>query len=279
DIKPSNLMVGHDGLVKIMDFGIARMRSGDVLTQTGVVLGSPRYMSPEQVTGKRADHRSDLFSLGVVLYEMLTGRAPFEGENMTAVMLQTLNANPEPPGSRNPRVPAVLDFIVAKMLAKKLDERYQDGRELAADLRECLKSLRGEDAAQLSSSRSMRSIPEAVARHLADETAAEPPHSRRSDAEEEAEAPLTRGLARQFDNLSATLRLAMVTGMSGEFRELQAGGAQAAAEAQPYRLSDTLPQPAMMAPAARSALSRREKLVFAAVIAGTLALAFLIVYF
>jgi serine/threonine-protein kinase len=280
DIKPSNLMVARDGLVKIMDFGIARMRSSDVLTQTGVVLGSPKYMSPEQVTGKRADHRSDLFSLGVVLYEMLTGEAPFEGENMTAIMLQTLNFNPEPPSSLNPAVPAVLDFIVAKMLAKKLDERYQEALELANDLRECLKLLHGQGAGQVSATRTIRSIPETVARELAGEGAAEPPRSRRSDGEEEA--PLTRGLAKQFDSLSATMRLATVTGVTGEFRELRAiapaAGAPAPADAQPYRLSETVPQPAMMAPPAAPLLSRRDRLVFAAVIAATLVLAFLIVY-
>ncbi|HET9700682.1 MAG TPA: serine/threonine-protein kinase, partial [Burkholderiales bacterium] len=279
DIKPSNLMVARDGLVKIMDFGIARMRSSDVLTQTGVVLGSPKYMSPEQVTGKRADHRSDIFSLGVVLYEMLAGRPPFEGENMTAIMLQTLNANPDPPGMFNAEVPAVLDFIVAKMLAKKLDERYQEARELAADLRECLRSLQGQGgAAQLSATRSLQSIPEAVARDLADEPPPEPARSRRGDAGEEA--PPTRGLARQFDSLAATMRLAKVTGMDAEFGESPPGGSPRVGEdARPYPLSETVPQPAMMAPPAPAAgLSPRDRLIYAAVLGVTLAVAFLIVY-
>jgi serine/threonine protein kinase len=278
DIKPSNLMVGRDGLVKIMDFGIARMRSSDVLTQTGVVLGSPKYMSPEQVTGKRADHRSDLFSLGVVLYEMLTGQAPFDGENMTAIMLQTLNFNPDPPSSRNPAVPAVLDFIVAKMLAKKLDERYQEARELACDLRECLNALQGQSAAQITATRTIQSIPENVARELTEQAGTEAtPRSRRSDVEEET--PPTRGLSKQFDSASATMRLAMITGVTGEFGELQPAPGAPAGDAQPYRLSETVPQPAMMAPPGIvPPLSRRDKLVFAAVIAATLVVAFLIVY-
>jgi serine/threonine protein kinase len=84
DVKPSNIMVIRDGHVKITDFGIARMASSSVRTQTGMVLGSPKYMSPEQVMGKAIDQRSDIFSLGVMLYEMLTGEAPFNGENVNA---------------------------------------------------------------------------------------------------------------------------------------------------------------------------------------------------
>ncbi|MGH8691947.1 MAG: serine/threonine-protein kinase, partial [Burkholderiales bacterium] len=131
DIKPANIMVVADGPVKITDFGIARMRAAADLTQTGVMLGSPKYMSPEQVIGKRADHRSDIFSLGVILYEMLTGAAPFAGENITALMYQIVNFAPPAPSSVSPAVPEMLDFIVAKMLAKPLDERYQDAAELA----------------------------------------------------------------------------------------------------------------------------------------------------
>src|ERR1035437_5483487 len=126
DVKPSNIMVGSDGHVKITDFGIARMESASVRTQTGMVLGSPKYMSPEQVMGKLIDQRSDIFSLGVVLYEMLTGRAPFAGENVNAIMYQTLNSIPPPPGSVNSAVPDMLNFIVAKALAKGLDDRYQN---------------------------------------------------------------------------------------------------------------------------------------------------------
>ena len=141
DIKPANIMVVAEGPVKITDFGIARMRASADLTQTGVMLGSPKYMSPEQVIGKRADHRSDIFSLGVILYEMLTGAAPFSGENVTALMYQIVNFAPPAPSSVNPQVPEMLDFVVAKMLAKPLEERYPDAREVARDLRECERGI------------------------------------------------------------------------------------------------------------------------------------------
>lgn len=137
DVKPSNIMVASDGHIKITDFGIARMTSSAVRTQTGMVLGSPKYMSPEQVMGKDIDQRSDIFSLGVMLYEMLTGQAPFVGDNVNAIMYQTLNAIPESPSALNPIVPEMANFIVAKALCKTLDDRYQSAKELAADLRAC----------------------------------------------------------------------------------------------------------------------------------------------
>ncbi len=137
DVKPSNIMVIRDGHVKITDFGIARMASSSVRTQTGMVLGSPKYMSPEQVTGKSIDQRSDIFSLGVMLYEMLTGKAPFDGENVNAIMYQTLNAVVAPPNMVNPAIPEMVNFILAKALAKKVEDRYQNAKDFAVDLRTC----------------------------------------------------------------------------------------------------------------------------------------------
>ncbi|MEK7810562.1 MAG: serine/threonine-protein kinase, partial [Pseudomonadota bacterium] len=152
DVKPSNVMVGRDGHVKITDFGIARMASAAVRTQTGMVLGSPKYMSPEQVMGRLTDQRSDIFSLGVMLYEMLTGQAPFQGENINAIMYQTLNSIASPPSSLNSAVPEMLNFIVAKALAKDLDSRYQNARDLANDLRACRNVMPREEKNSLGSS-------------------------------------------------------------------------------------------------------------------------------
>ena len=141
DIKPGNIMIVRDRRAKIMDFGIARMRLSDIKTQAGAILGSPKYMSPEQVTGQRADHRSDLFSLGVVLYELAAGEPPFSAPHVTQLMHQVATATPRPPSSINPLVPAMLDLIVAKALEKESVARYQSAAELAADLRSCLAEL------------------------------------------------------------------------------------------------------------------------------------------
>lgn len=141
DIKPANIMVVADGPVKITDFGLARRRVSADVTLSGSALGSPRYMSPEQALGKRADHRSDIFSLGVVLYEMLTGVAPFGGENEFALAQQIISFVPPAPSAVISEVPKGVDHVVARMIAKPLDERYQSARELARDLAQCVQQL------------------------------------------------------------------------------------------------------------------------------------------
>ncbi|MBZ0095749.1 MAG: serine/threonine protein kinase [Sulfuricella sp.] len=135
DIKPANIMVLRNGSVKITDFGIAKTSSGS-RTQIGIILGSPKYMSPEQVAGKPVDGRSDIFSLGAVLYELLTGKPAFgsEGGTLTTIMYQVLNEMPASPSGVNPAVPAAFDDIVARALAKAPEERYQSAREMANDL-------------------------------------------------------------------------------------------------------------------------------------------------
>jgi serine/threonine-protein kinase len=138
DIKPGNIMVLADGRIKIMDFGIARLREPTVKTQTGVLLGSPQYMSPEQISGQSLDGRADIFSLGVVLYEMLTGIKPFDAADLTQVLFWVVNMPTKPPSERRPGLPAVIDYIVARALKKKPDERYASAAEFAADLRQAV---------------------------------------------------------------------------------------------------------------------------------------------
>jgi len=210
DVKPSNIMIQKDGHVKITDFGIARMASAAVRTQTGMVLGSPKYMSPEQVMGKLTDQRSDIFSLGVMLYEMLTGRPPFSGENVNAIMYQTLNATPPQPSSLNSDVPDMLNFIVAKALAKKTDERYQNAGEFADDLRACRDSLPHEAPMAITS-------PKLQAMPLRE---AALPAGPAMTADEENVPVATLGLSGAFDSMAATLRLAAMTNDEAEVKEL-----------------------------------------------------------
>jgi serine/threonine-protein kinase len=143
DVKPGNVMVGDGNRAKIMDFGIARVRSSEVQTRTGMMVGSPKYMSPEQILGRAIDHRCDVFSLGLVLHELLAGRPPFEAEDVHAVMYQICNARSAPPSAANPAVTRALDIIVARALEKDPDARYQDAGAMAADLRACLPEIAG----------------------------------------------------------------------------------------------------------------------------------------
>ncbi|MBI3902278.1 MAG: protein kinase [Nitrosomonadales bacterium] len=141
DIKPSNIMLVGDEHVKIADFGIAQMSTSLSITQNGKITGSPLYMSPEQVLGKKVDARSDIFSLGIVLYQMLTGQLPFSGTDANSVMYQIVSEQPPQPGSFNPDVTEMLDALVMKCLAKKPEDRYANARKLADDLRSCHQKL------------------------------------------------------------------------------------------------------------------------------------------
>jgi serine/threonine protein kinase len=144
DVKPGNIMLLERGAVKIMDFGIARMRYGDSSkTSTGMVLGTPRYMSPEQISGQPVDQRSDIFSLGTVLYEMLTQTSLFAGQDVNQIAHNVANMEPAPPSRVHPGLPQMLDFIVARALKKDPSVRYQDAYEMAADLRDVLAEMRG----------------------------------------------------------------------------------------------------------------------------------------
>ena len=134
DVKPANIMVLRSGLVKMTDFGIAKMTSMG-MTQAGQILGTPNYMSPEQVRGRQIDGRSDLFSLGIILYELITKEKPFGGQNLTTIIYRIINENPIPPRELDSSIHPGLSYVIQKALAKDPDERYQTCRELADDLK------------------------------------------------------------------------------------------------------------------------------------------------
>src|SRR6184192_2833599 len=135
DIKPANLMLTADDTVKITDFGTAKILQFGGTQQTSHVMGTPSYMSPEQVKGRAVDGRSDIFSLGVMLYEMLTGEKPFPGQNITTVIYKIVNEIPVPPRQIDPSIHPGISAIVMKALVKEPDQRYQNCREMLEDLR------------------------------------------------------------------------------------------------------------------------------------------------
>jgi serine/threonine-protein kinase len=161
DVKPANIIVSG-GHVKVMDFGIAKV-TGATMTGTGQVLGTPSYMSPEVVKGQGADSRSDQFSLGVMLYEMLTGAKPFFGDNITTVIYKIIGEHPEPPSAVTPALDPGLNYVVLKALAKSPAERYQSCGELATDLKNhAAYRERGRRMAQAGAARGAAAAPGAV---------------------------------------------------------------------------------------------------------------------
>ncbi len=133
DVKPANILIRKDGAAKIADFGVARLDSSE-LTHTGQWVGSPAYMSPEQAQGLPADARSDIFALGVVLYEMLTGSRPFSAETLAGLSYQIIHEEPVPPSVCNPQIDAKWDEVILKAMAKKPQDRYASAADLASDL-------------------------------------------------------------------------------------------------------------------------------------------------
>ena len=271
DIKPANIMILRDGQVKITDFGIAHMRSTNIRTQTGIVLGSPRYLSPEQVAGKRAEPRSDIFALGVILYEMVSGKAPFTGEDVSSIMFQILHFAPPPPSSLNPAVPEMLDFIVAKALAKSPENRYSNARELARDLRESGKRGRGRERTA-STTAPGPAQPGFNTDPVAELLVRTAPNSRRDDAVPAPFEPAaTLGLSRAFNSMEATMRLAAHTGMARDIEDFEKTLGMRPEE-------QSVAQRGRAFPIARqSGWSGRDKLFFAVSVLGAILIAGVIV--
>jgi beta-lactam-binding protein with PASTA domain/predicted Ser/Thr protein kinase len=140
DIKPHNVMVDDDRRVKVTDFGIARAGASQ-MTEAGSIVGTAQYLSPEQARGAGVDQRSDLYSVGVVLYELLTGKVPFNGESPVEIAMKHLSDTPPPPSELNAEVPAELDMIVMRALAKDPARRYQSGEQMDADLERVARGL------------------------------------------------------------------------------------------------------------------------------------------
>ena len=134
DLKPQNIMIDREGNARIMDFGIARSLRTKGITETGVMIGTPEYMSPEQVEGKEADYRSDIYSIGVILYEMVTGKVPFEGDTTLSIAFKHKTEVPKDPRELNAQVPEEISRVILKCMEKDQEKRYQGAQELLSEL-------------------------------------------------------------------------------------------------------------------------------------------------
>ena len=145
DIKPANMLIEPGGRVKLTDFGVARMQdSGDATRTQGNMIGTLKYMSPEQVQGQKIDSRADLFSVGIVLYQLLTDKRPFDGDNDFSIIHQIIGHTPAPPSSFNARLPPAIDAVVARALAKDREQRFATARDFSSALQSAIR--RAEDA-------------------------------------------------------------------------------------------------------------------------------------
>ena len=230
DVKPSNIMLLQDEeamVAKVTDFGIARAPTSAVKTMTGMILGSPRYMSPEQVIGKNVGPRSDIFSLGVVLYEMLAGVAPFDAESVSSIMYQTVHVHEEPLARANPAIPPALAAVVAKALAKDPEQRYPSIKELSRALREV-----------------GRTLPPPLARlPLAPTPLDTGPHVHALPADEPAHS-----LSLDFDSIAGTRRLAAMSDQTPELSRYFESVAETPKQTPAPAIAESAPAPGDAAP-------------------------------
>ncbi len=184
DIKPHNVLVDGEGRVKVTDFGIARAGTSQ-MTEAGSIVGTAQYLSPEQARGGEVDPRSDLYSLGIVLYELLTGKTPFDGETPVEIAMKHLSTAPQPPSKLRPDIPPELDMVVLRALAKNPDDRYQSADQMEADLERVARGARV-SAATVDTATQVMSRPAAAAVAATSATAATiiapPPSSAARDA-------------------------------------------------------------------------------------------------
>src|SRR6202162_6395968 len=158
DIKPHNVLVDGEGRVKVTDFGIARAGTSQ-MTETGSIVGTAQYLSPEQARGGEVDQRSDLYSLGIVLYELLTRKTPFEGDTPVEIAMKHLSNAPKPPSKLRPDIPEELDMVVLRALAKNPDDRYQSADEMDADLERVARGAPAAAATVDSATQLLRRVP------------------------------------------------------------------------------------------------------------------------
>jgi serine/threonine-protein kinase len=256
DIKPANIVINGSGQVKVTDFGIARAGTAAKMTETGSIIGTAQYLSPEQARGKAVGQSSDLYSTGVVLYEMLTGRVPFEGENPVAIALKHLSDVPVPPQALVPELPDNLNNVVLTSLAKDPAQRYHSAQEFLADLERCRQNLAvaavptGDDATQVIPAAAVAPLAATAAAPLSDSDSASGQPQKKSRAGKIAliilliAAAIAAAAAVVYflTVQGQAVEVPNVTGLTLQAAEdtLQADGFKVTVEAEEY--SETVPQ-------------------------------------